>query len=52
MPEGQVSDISRLTTIITNPLIFSINADYQWVRCSQNVPIEITLSQNTQKSEE
>ena len=28
--------LSRLTTKRTNPLIFSINADCQWVNCSQN----------------
>ncbi len=27
---------SRLTAQITNPLIFSINADCQWVNCFQN----------------
>ena len=27
---------SRLTTNQTNPLIFSINADSQWVNCSPN----------------
>ena len=44
LPQKQETIFSRLTTKRINSLIFSINADCQWVNCSQNVPANLEVN--------